>query len=415
MADTSILSQAANGGNNPGSSSLIGAPNPLFRAMNQQTLTNLQSLSSGNVGTFLQSKKLVNGDIASIINASSSYFLGDKTKNLPPISKSVSYATTSQTFIPIIIKTDFKYKLGTSEDATKYPLYIVFDSTPENITLSKSAEWVSKNFLGRPEPIFTYNNSSPTTFQLTGKFFADSFKVHGNLLKLSDYIMSLVTPSEFNYMPSPVTVFIGEWKQLRCLVNTVNIKYQGPWVVKVDKTNVDRSVTTSETAVRTSAASNTTIPSHAPYIFEATFTFTVVNPDNNVKYSEQVVSSGIIDSSTQLSSEDIENIRTLNPSLYSQTTYIGNTTGLYNLDSGVTYTFENSQISRSVSNTFQYTTAAQNLNLYADANNIKNKSDLGIISNAVSNQMLSLFQKANPSSTNTPATTSSLNPFKKLF
>ena len=85
------------------------------------------------------------------------------------------------------------------------------------------------------------------------------------------------------------------------------------------------------------------------------------------------------------------------------------------MSSTTQYTFNNGQINQTTSDTLKYSTAAQNMNLYANANTQARATDQGIITSAIGNQMLSLFQKANPSSTGTPAITTSLNPFRKLF
>ena len=451
MSDTSIFSQATAGGNDPNGSpsTLVGfhdIPSPFFQAMNQQSVTNLSSLAAGNVGTFLQNKKLVNGNIATIINASSRYIFGDKTKNVPPINPTFNNNSVSRNFIPIILKTDFLFNMSTNVNvsAVKTPMYIIFDSTPDNITMSKAANWVSKEFLGRPEPVFTYNNSGPTTFQLVGKFFTNSFESHGRLLKVSDYIMALVTPSEMNYMPSPITVFIGEWQALHCIVTSVSIKYSGPWSVPITMADVTNSSNTQaqtvvyanalerqgssatnlDTAINVSAQGNSTtngnaapVPSHAPYIFEATFSFTVVGQDNKVNYAEQVISTGINNSSEKLFAgtsvpPGLEDAYT---SLNLTSSKTVNNGSLYSMSGTTQYTFENGQITQTTSDTLKYSTAAQNMNLYDSSNSIARATDQGLISSAVNNQMLSLFQKANPNSTNTPGTSSSLNPFRKLF
>lgn len=428
MADTpkNTFSAAIAGGNDPtqDTSTLKGfydAPNPFFRAMNQNTVTDIQALSDGNVGTFLQRRSAVNGDVAAIIDASLDYFLGDRVKNLPPISGNQLTGSTKRTFIPIVIKTEFSFNQTSSNTAT--PLYIIFDSTPDNITFSKSANWAQKDFLGRPEPVWTYSNSSATTFNLTGKFFANSFEAHGKLLKLSDYIMSLVTPSQTNYMPSPVTVFIGEWKRLRCIVNNIQIKYEGPWVIKTSADDIDsiRDIPNNESQMITyNRARFSNLDSHAPYMFEATFQFTIVGKDNEVNYAEQLVRNDNTSNSEKLTEEDIKTITTaITSSTLGRDESIVleemKNSGLYQYGSDTTYSYDKGQIIKTTSTILHYTDAAEKLNLYDSANSQRRLSDQGIISNAISSQMLQAFQKANPASTNTPQTTLSLNPFKKLF
>ena len=436
----SVLQQATLGANDPAQTTstqqgFYEAPDPLFRAMNQKSITDLQTLSSGAVGSFLQSKKLVNGNMATIINASLDYVFGGKSKKLSALSPNIKTSNTKRTFIPIIIKTDFNYtvsnitlgagarEMAGQNSSLPTPLYIIFDSTPEAITFNKTANWAQKDFLGRPEPIFTYQNSGPTTFSLVGKFYAESFEAHGKLLKISDYIMALVTPSEMNYMPSPVTVFIGQWKELRCIVTSVSITFNGPWSVQVNSDDHKNANTPSEKSLIATALGNQSsgsVPSHAPYLFEATFNFTMVGKDNNVQYAEQIISGdqGFSNSSDALTGGDIYQEAALQNAVSYQlqpkpTSKVN--TGLYDSSYSTQYTFIGGQIRTVVNSETGYTPAAQTLNIYAGANAANKTTDLGVISNALSAQMLSLFQKANPTSTNTPKTTSSLNPFKKLF
>ncbi|MCI4437250.1 MAG: hypothetical protein JHC33_10635 [Ignisphaera sp.] len=432
MSDSNnILAQATIGANNPAQSTstqkgFYEAPNALFKAMNQNTVTDLKILSQGSVGTFLQRRKLVNGDVATIINASLSYLKGGKTKHLPPLKPGVKTANTSRTFIPIIIKTDFNYNTtkyaisGTTQSLNvPTPLYIIFDSTPEEITFNKQANWESKSFLGRPEPVWTYQHSGSTTFTLVGKFYAESVRAHGRLLKLSDYIMSLVTPSKSRYMPSPITVFIGEWKELRCIVNTVAIKYSGPWTVKVDEFLKDSSSSVAgNDAMAAAVFANSEIPSHAPYLFEATFNLTVVGRDNEVKYAEDVISGGSNNNSDPIAEGAFQEAALQNLFNSAMPPEQKNTIrdiGPYSLTMNKTYTLDGGQIKSVVSQKLKYSDAGETLNVYENANAVNRLSDQGVISNALNSQMLKLFQKKNPTSTNTPATTSSLNPFKKLF
>jgi len=430
----SISQQAAMGANTPGQSSLtqnglMVSANPLFRAMNQQTLTQITALSDGNVGTFLQSRGRVNGNTASIINATLDYISGGKSQSLPPVPANIKNSNTKRTFIPIILKTDFNYNtisktysdtnLNTNTvKQVPVPLYIIFDSTPEDITFSKSANWNPINFLGRPEPVFTYQYSSPITFSLTGKFYAESVTAHGRLLKLSDYIMSLATPSEKNYMPSPVTVFIGQWKELHCIVTQVSIKYSGPWSIQINSSDVDNAPEHEQNALNAALIGQqqapTTIPSHAPYLFEATFAFTVVGQDNKVQYAEQVIADGFNNNSAPLTSDDTQK-EALQNTFPVTNSYETINTGLYGLDVNKQYILDKGRITLSTNSQLSYSTSGNNYNIYGNANAVNRLADQGVITNAISSQMLTLFQKANPTSTRTPETTTSLNPFKKLF
>jgi hypothetical protein len=235
--------------------------------------------------------------------------------------------------------------------------------------------------------------------------------------------MSLVTPSKSRYMPSPITVFIGEWKELRCIVTNVTIKYQGPWTVKVSDTELSRAETQEQADLYTTAMSFG-IPSHAPYLFEATFNLTVVGRDNEVKYAEDVIAgingSGSNNSSDKLfaaegSPEKIALDNLFNSSRPPEVKGAQRDAGPYSLTTTKKYTLDGNQIKSVTSQTLGYTQAGANINVYENANAVNRLSDQGVISNALNSQMLQLFQKANPNSTNTPATTSSLNPFRKLF
>jgi len=466
MTGTSIYADAVAGGNNPlqDTSTLQGfgtASNPLLRVMNQETVTDIAVLSDAQVGTFLRRKGLVGGNVATIINASLDYFLGDKEQQLTSLT-SAAHTSTKRNFIPIIIKTDFKFALNKT-DKTKQNVYIIFDSTPDDISFTKNANWASKDFLGRPDPIYTYQHSSATTFTLTGKFFADSFESHGRLLKVSDYIMSLVTPSMNNFMPSPITVFIGEWKTLRCLVNNVTVKYAGPWNLRVTQDDVDAAKVEAQgsTANNSYSANNpfdvsksslvstraktldqsNRIPTHAPHIFEATFSFTIVNQDNNVKYAEQVIGSAgtnpdkitkaELDNSTLLAEASSGNFS--ESSNNQDSAFAKYETGLYRVSTDTKYTFLNGQLSSVIDTGLRYTNAAETLNIYEDANSVRRQADLGIISQATSNQMVEIVNRTDvnaalkrvtapltatlPNPLNLPGSSliNSLNPFKKLI
>jgi hypothetical protein len=177
--------------------------------------------------------------------------------------------THSNKFIPIVLKTEFKLQ-PLQDNTGRDNFYVIFDSTPESISLSKTANWVPKTVYGRPEPLQIYQDSGAISFSLKGMFFSDSQKNHLEKMKLENRLFALVTPSKNHFMPSPVEVRIGEWKRLRCIVNSVNIDYQGPW--------------------RTSSANG--LASHSPYMYEVTFNFTVVSEFNTTQYAEDIIDSG---------------------------------------------------------------------------------------------------------------------------
>lgn len=185
-------------------------------------------------------------------------------------------------FIPIMIETEFAFT--TSASGSKKRLFMLFDSTPESISFSRSAAFNQQVFPGRSEPIWTYSNTSAPTFSLTGKFFANSWEEHQQKLALSEKLMSLVLPSKTNFMPSPVIVSIGEWKKLRCIVNSVNMKFTGPWALSGDAP----------------------IALHSPRYFEADMSFTVVSDGNKVSYAEDVL--GVKQNNKYNSDDEIKEI-----------------------------------------------------------------------------------------------------------
>jgi hypothetical protein len=97
-------------------------------------------------------------------------------------------------------------------------------------------------------------------------------------------------------MPSPVEIKIGEWKHLRCVVNEVKIDYKGPWWISSANTkqqlNGGNIPTNQAASISHITDTLVQLPSHAPYIYEVTFSFTVVSELNGVQYAEDIMSSG---------------------------------------------------------------------------------------------------------------------------
>ena len=371
-------------------SSQNAAPNPFFRAMNQQTVQTLQMVGNGNIGRVLSSRGIVSGPTGSIINATLDFFLnGGSTLNVTIPPKLSEYAV-SKNFIPIIIKTEFKYMTGSDPQQTKTPLYIIFDSTPESISFAKGANWISKAILGRPEPIWTYAESSATTVTITGDFFVNSADEHVYKLKVADYLMSLVTPSKTNFMPSPIQVMIGEWKNFRAIVNNVSIDYDGPWkITKPEQTGTAlaemRRVATAQGGMPVDNTPIVGIPTHAPYHFKATLQLTLVSKENEVQYAEDVINnSGAL---TPIAPEDITNIQNIIKTIARPDTLIsgaftmGQTNTGYSYDSGV------------VTQTSNYKLTATAGFKYGDGNSQRQSSDLGIITNAVTSQLAGVLKK----------------------
>lgn len=233
-----------------------------------------QSLIDFRFGTFLRRTGVVNGDTASLINGTVDFIKSNKSFTDKAKLPTLSY---SNRFIPIVIQTEFNMVNG-------QPLYILFDSTPQNIAFTKTANYSPREVLGRPEPIQVYGGSSPITFTLKGMFFSETAKAHIKKLALSDFMFSLVTPSKAHYMPSPVIVRIGDWKSLRCITTNVSVNYMGPWVV-------EESGVLGTTPGSGNIPNVTGLFSHSPYYYEVDYTFTIVSELNNVKYAEDIIAS----------------------------------------------------------------------------------------------------------------------------
>lgn len=272
--------------------SLLGGAS---RAIPEGFKTDVQVLSDFRLGTFLRRKGVITGDAASIVDGAIDFMRSDKNSisklNVPKFSHSTR-------FIPIVLKSEFKLAKSTTTERDNF--YIVFDSTPDKISFSKTANWNPKEFYGRPEPIQIYASSSAVTFSLTGMFFSDSESDHRNKTELETKLFALVTPSKNHFMPSPVEVRIGEWKRLRCVVNSINIDASGPW--RTASVQAYNAKSTDLTGVGSALAS------HSPYMYEVTFSFTVVSELNTVQYAEDIVAVGFNGGYATTSSEPLTNV-----------------------------------------------------------------------------------------------------------
>ena len=401
------------------SSSQNAEPNPFFKAMNQQTVQEIQMVGNGNIGGVLAAKGIVSGPNGSIINATLDFFLNGGSNpqiTIPP--KLQQYAVTTN-FIPIIFKTEFDYMTGSDPQSTKKPLYILFDSTPESIAFSKNANWTSKPILGRPEPVWTYSDSGAQTVTITGDFFVNSADEHIYKLKVSDYLMALATPSKTNFMPSPIQVMIGEWKNFRAIVNSVSIDFNGPWKIysgssttttntfaaaqaaaNTAQNNVDRfqgtpatwatnANTAAQAALATAATQVTAannVPQHAPYFFKATIQLTLVSKENNVQYAEDIINNaGALNA---ISTVDISNIQqTIQAASGISSSLI---TGAFTMgQSSSGYSYSNGMLVQTSTYTVNPTSNFQ----YATGSGDRQNSDLGIITNTVATQLADIIKK----------------------
>lgn len=250
------------------SSSLISGAG---RALPESFKTDVQVLSDFRLGTFMRRHNVISGDAASIVDGVIDFMRTDKTAQGKLSVPKFNHTTR---FIPIVLKTEFK--LSQANTSKRDNFYVVFDSTPDKINFSKSASWNQKEFYGRSEPIQIYASSGAVTFALTGMFFSDSPKDHEAKMELESKLFALVTPSRNHFMPSPVEVRIGEWKRLRCIVNSVSMDFSGPW----------RNSSAPETS------NSRSLPSHSPYLYEVTFNFTVVSESNSMQYAEDIIDYG---------------------------------------------------------------------------------------------------------------------------
>jgi hypothetical protein len=265
--------------------------NGITRALPSEFKTDLQILSDFRLGTFLRRHGNLTGDQASILDGAIDFIRDQNLNTVPHANFSIDY---TKNFIPIIIKTQFN--IDRSVPSNIKPFYIIFDSTPDTIRFGKSATWTPQNFYGRPEPIQIYASSGSVSFSLTGTFFSVNPEDHNDKLNLSNRLLALTTPSKYHLMPSPVEIKIGEWKHLRCIVTDVKIDYKGPWWISSANTKqrLNRSISQNQAATTIVTKDDTLVrlPSHAPYIYEVTFSFTVISELNSVQYAEDIMSSG---------------------------------------------------------------------------------------------------------------------------
>lgn len=289
--------------------------NGLTRALPSGFKTDVQVLSDFRLGTYLRRHGNLTGDQASLLDGAIDFVRDSRNSTSPHANFSIDY---TKNFIPIIIKTQFN--IDKTDSILGKPFYVVFDSTPETISFGKSATWNPQEFYGRPEPIQIYKSSGAITFSLTGTFFSIRPEDHKNKLNLADRLFALTTPSKYRVMPSPVEVKIGEWKHLRCIVTDVKIDYKGPWWIS-SSVNDTQISTSSGTILNQAdynmakATSTISLPSYAPYLFDATFTFTVVSEFNNVQYAEDIIKSGwnggILEGPADRSEKNIDNFAVL--------------------------------------------------------------------------------------------------------
>jgi hypothetical protein len=353
-----------------GSSLLAGAG----RALPESFKTDVQVLSDFRLGTFLRRKGIVSGDTASIVDGVIDFMRSDKSGtsklNVPRFSHTTK-------FIPVILKSEFK--LAQSGGTSRDNFYVIFDSTPDKISFSKSATWNQKDFYGRSEPIQVFASSSAITFSLTGMFFSDSEKDHRDKIDLENRLFAFVTPSKNHFMPSPVEVRIGEWKRLRCIVTSVTIDSSGPW-------------RTSSTPISSTDGKGTSLPSHSPYMYEVTFNFTVVSEANTMQYAEDIVDVGHNGGYTSAGElpPDLLDIHTINDNKYKNIGLLGSGIKSGDNNTSIIYTIsgnagqEGTLVGNEKTANFGNTTAyLKSLGLPTDANGSTKTAALAQISSGL--------------------------------
>ena len=338
--------------------------------------TSVSEIADFQLGTYLSRNGTVSGSTGSIINGVINFIKsGNSTTTSSNSINNQTFKITSK-FIPIIIQTEFNLA-GTNTSSTTSPskLYILFQSTPENISFSKNATWNQKEFYGRPEPVQIFASSSPVTFSLTGTFFADSVAQLSENMDLEKQLFALVTPSKNHFMPSPVKVTIGNWKALRCITTGINIDFQGPWYIP----------TTSATS-----SGSSSVLSHSPYIYIVTFNFTITSQQNSVQYAEDIVDYGFNGGIEQSNTSTLGTWNTsFNPVLTSPDFFVGTSTASYDETTGeMTYSVSGTAggVGTVITQSGQFSTAQylQNLGLPTTSNNSQSIAALGSITSGLS-------------------------------
>ncbi len=316
--------------------------------------TSVQQIANFQLGSYLSQNGKVSGPVGSLINGViNSIKSGNSTISKTNLNN--QKFNFSSTFIPVVIQTEFnlatvttsgsvsgnEHTSASSVSSSGAPLIIIFQSTPDSISFSKNANWNPKEFWGRPEPIQIFNSSTPVTFSLTGIFYADNATTLTSNTNLEKQLYALVTPTRNHFMPSPVSVKIGNWKRLRCIVTSLQIETKGPWFITPQamtvpfsagsgkgvssSENVAAKVTSDNTAAALFNAANATafnIASHTPYIYTVTFGFTVTSQANSVQYAEDIVTYGFNGGYEQDNATTISNFNTSFNPTSNQPTFI---------------------------------------------------------------------------------------------
>ena len=115
--------------------------------------------------------------------------------------------------------------------------WLEFQMLPESIAVAKSADWTAVEILGRSEPYRAYRASSPRSISFTMRFFAsvdqgDAGDPFRDIRVKADWLESLTYPDATNGYPPVVWLLFGNTIRSRCIVKSVNVKFEGPWQLK---------------------------------------------------------------------------------------------------------------------------------------------------------------------------------------
>lgn len=135
-----------------------------------------------------------------------------------------------------------------------------FQMWPDSIDDSKSVNWAGIDVVGRSEPIMTYHSSTSQRFALTLVFHASvdasDEGTPGEVKRKVDFLKSLTYPvrskAGYSTYPPVVQFIVGDLINSRCVVNTVNAVWEGPWeiVTSFDEPAVKFNGRSSGLAVR---------------------------------------------------------------------------------------------------------------------------------------------------------------------
>lgn len=113
-----------------------------------------------------------------------------------------------------------------------------FQIFPEEISMSKAAEYTSMGIVGRSEPVRAYSSSGSKTYSFELTFVASVDQNDGgssyDVLEKINWLESLVYPEYKNnitYPPPVVFLIVGDAINARCITTEVSPVLRGPWEI----------------------------------------------------------------------------------------------------------------------------------------------------------------------------------------